>query len=180
MLQSWLSSKQLVTLWAMEEIYVNVDYVKSVDPRPSTNQTGKNFQPGREDVCYHLSLIIVYTSPFFTEFSVIRFQELREEVSWSCCSLSGTADCFPAGWTHRPRRHLWVWFSRVNVSLNLSIILLWKMNVLYQNVYLPSWLFCDVFLSIFSFVFVFLVVVAFFLLIIFIRDRIKLEQLHAS
>ncbi|KAI3356038.1 hypothetical protein L3Q82_017306, partial [Scortum barcoo] len=43
-------------------------------------------------------------------------QELREEISWSYYSPSGAAECFPAGWAHRPRCPLRVtpsWFHRI-------------------------------------------------------------------
>ncbi len=63
------------------------------------------------DVYYNLWLLQLYTALYPLVFSLFRFQELKEWISWSYSSLSGTAECFPAGWAHRPQCPLWVWFS---------------------------------------------------------------------
>ncbi len=57
-LQSWSHQTELVTVWAMEEIYANVELDKSVKPRPSTNQTGRNVRSGWEIVRSSACLLI--------------------------------------------------------------------------------------------------------------------------
>lgn len=114
------------TSGAMEEIYANVQYAKPVDPSPSTNQTGKNVQLDRDIVhgCIYIYIYIssssAYCWPYSLVFPVFRSQELREEISWICCSLSGAPQCLPAGWTHRPRCHLWVWFPTSGWTFRFS------------------------------------------------------------
>lgn len=100
MLQSRPSTKHWAFLGAMEEIYINVEYDKSVDSTPSQNQTGKNYLSDKE--AGRLSFIIIIIIVSLTVLSVLRSEELREEISWSCCSLSWGAECFPAGWAHQP------------------------------------------------------------------------------
>ena len=119
MLQSWPFRKYLASLWVMEEIYANVD------SRTSTKQTGKNVAQRSKlsSVLFTVVSLTVFTASLF------RLEELTEEISWSCF-LSGAVECFPAGWTHRPRCPLWVCFTFRSLSQTE-----FRRNVLQQDVY---------------------------------------------
>ena len=77
----------------METNYANVD------SRTSTKQTGKNVAQ-RSKLS---SVLFTVVSLTVLTVSLFRSGELTEEISWSSSCLSGAAECFPAGWTHRPR-----------------------------------------------------------------------------
>lgn len=78
----------------MEEIYVNVDSLKSVQPRPEERRPGEPVQPARDvNDCFVCSVLIS---------SVLRLQELWGQPQQVCSSLSGPAD---PGSAHRTRGH---------------------------------------------------------------------------
>lgn len=98
----------------MDEVYANVDY--NPKKRIEQRDRGKRTESAR---LRQTDLFMPYSFFFFflclcsknmytfTAFKYVSFllslfssQELREEVSWICCSVSGAAQCFPAGRTH--------------------------------------------------------------------------------